>query len=140
MKLPANLARLRDALALVANSEPIVVRLPLVTRNESNQHQHWRLRAARSKAARAWAAAVVRPVFARCGAPRWVVLLERVAPRQLDDGDNLSSSLKAVRDGVADALGIDDRSDAVSWLYTQSKGSPRECAVRIHLFPQEQAA
>ena len=50
-----------------------------------------------------------------------VVLLVRVSPRPLD-GDNLQSACKAVRDGIADALGIDDRDPRVSWVYGQEKG------------------
>ena len=48
-----------------------------------------------------------------------IVTLTRKAPRLLDD-DNLARSLKAVRDGVADAMGVDDGDvDAVEWLYEQ---------------------
>jgi len=51
-----------------------------------------------------------------------VVLLVRCAPRLLDD-DNLAAALKPVRDGVADALGIDDRDSRVTWVVAQEKAA-----------------
>lgn len=38
------------------------------------------------------------------------------------DDDNLRSALKAVRDGIAEKLGIDDRDPRVEWRYGQRKG------------------
>lgn len=35
------------------------------------------------------------------------------------DSDNLAMSFKHVRDGVADALGVDDGDERVSWFYGQ---------------------
>ena len=58
------------------------------------------------------------------------VELVRVAPRRLDS-DNLTSSLKAVRDGVADWLGVDDGDERVLWRYRQRKGAPRQYLVEI---------
>jgi len=65
-----------------------------------------------------------------------VVRLERVAPRALDD-DNLRGALKAVRDAVAEALGIDDADPRVRWQYGQAvDGRPRFQAVRIQIAEQ----
>lgn len=61
-----------------------------------------------------------------------VVTLVRVGPRALDD-DNLAFAFKAVRDGVADALGVKDHDPRVSWAYAQEKG---EYAVRIEVAPR----
>lgn len=47
-----------------------------------------------------------------------IVKLTRVGPRKLDD-DNLAGSLKAVRDAIAAALGVDDRDPKVQWAYSQ---------------------
>jgi hypothetical protein len=52
---------------------------------------------------------------------RVVVTITRVSPRALD-GDNLQRACKAVRDGVADALGCDDRDKCIEWRYAQLKG------------------
>lgn len=60
-----------------------------------------------------------------------VVLLTRVAPRELDS-DNLQGALKHVRDGVADALGVDDRDERVTWApCDQRKG---KAGVVIEIF------
>ena len=56
------------------------------------------------------------------------VVLTRIAPRRLD-GDNLQSGFKAVRDGVADWLGVDDGSSLVDWQYFQRSGKAGEYAV-----------
>lgn len=63
------------------------------------------------------------------------VTITRIAPRELDD-DNLAGSAKHVRDGIADALGIDDGDKRIQWRYEQAKftGPHRggySCAVRI---------
>jgi len=60
------------------------------------------------------------------------VVLTRVAPRRLD-GDNLQSGFKAVRDGVADWLGIDDGNSLEDWQYAQRSGRPGEYAVEIEV-------
>ena len=39
-------------------------------------------------------------------------------PRRLD-GDNLGTALKAVRDAIADALGVDDGDPSCAWEYGQ---------------------
>lgn len=59
-----------------------------------------------------------------------VVTITRVAPRQLDD-DNLARSGKAVRDQVAELLGVDDRDPRVTWRYAQERAGAREHACRI---------
>ncbi len=65
-----------------------------------------------------------------------VVTLTRVAPRVLDD-DNLRTSLKSPRDGVADALGLkSDRDPRIQWLYRESRAGVREYAVVIVVSPR----
>jgi hypothetical protein len=107
----------------------IEVSLPLRTRSTLNVREHWRKRAKRTQEERAvvrMRLAVVREWPPRLPA---VVTLTRVGPRALD-GDNLQGSLKGVRDGVADALGVDDGSDEVTWSYDQQRGS-YEVRVRV---------
>ncbi len=60
------------------------------------------------------------------------VTITRVAPRALDD-DNNQGALKSVRDGIADALGVDDRTSLVEWVYRQRRGKPREYGVEIQI-------
>jgi hypothetical protein len=54
----------------------------------------------------------------------------RWGPRALDD-DNLRASLKAIRDGVADALGIDDGDPRITWEYAQERRKAYGVRIRI---------
>ena len=65
-------------------------------------------------------------------APPCTIVLTRVAPRALD-GDNLQSGFKAVRDGVADWLGVDDGSRLVEWEYRQRAGGVKQYSVEIEV-------
>jgi hypothetical protein len=38
------------------------------------------------------------------------------------DDDGAQASCKAIRDGIADKLGVNDGSDLVTWRYAQEKG------------------
>jgi hypothetical protein len=96
--------------------------LTLKTVSESNARGHWSRRHRRAAEQRAVARM-------RCAVvPGWpltlpvVVTLIRTSKGSLDD-DNLRGALKAVRDGVADALGIDDRDPCVRWDYAQKRGT-----------------
>ncbi len=53
------------------------------------------------------------------------VHLTRLAPSGGLDFDNLVSSGKAVRDGVADALGVKDNDRRVTWHYDQRPSGKR---------------
>lgn len=106
----------------------MVITLPIKTVSEANRREHWAKKAARVKAHRK-AAWLLTPAHALpC-----IVRLTRIAPRALDEGDNLPASLKAVRDGIADRLGVDDRDDRVTWVYYQRRGRPGEYAVEVEL-------
>ena len=115
--------------------------LPIRAVNTSNSREHWATIAKRAAAHRQGATLAV--------APRWrtygfsvagqqqlldaglVVTLTRIAPQALDD-DGAVTSMKACRDGVADALGLkSDRDPRVTWAYAQERGKPKEYAVEI---------
>ena len=143
MTVSSELLALREAITTADQAEPLLrVELPLTTVSEANAHEHWRAKAKRAKSQRDAVANRLRPFprsigedFLLCAsgalyAGGLVVLLTRVAPRSLDS-DNLSRSLKACRDGVADALGIDDRDPRVTWLVDQRKGP---AAVVVEIF------
>ena len=49
------------------------------------------------------------------------ITLRRCSPSRGLDADNLQGALKAVRDGVADWLRIDDGSARISWIYEQAR-------------------
>ena len=68
-----------------------------------------------------------------------LLMLEFVPPdRRRRDDDNLLAMFKAGRDGLADALGIDD--NVFSTQIRVSKGTTKGGAVRVHIQPQEAAA
>ncbi|MFK3647926.1 hypothetical protein ACI2IY_05740 [Lysobacter enzymogenes] len=106
-------------------AEPLVLVLPLRIVSEANKREHWRYRQRRSKACRSAAVAVPNGIALPCA-----VHLTRIAPRKLDD-DNLQSGFKALRDGIADRLGIKDNDPRVTWSYDQERGKPHEYAARI---------
>lgn len=88
--------------------------LPLRTVSEMNVRTHWSARAKRTRTARRTAAALCPAASLPC-----VVTLTRYSAGTLDD-DNLRSALKAVRDGIADRLGVPDNSPGVRFEYEQA--------------------
>jgi len=115
----------------------IEVLLPVRTWSEANQRGHWGKRARRAKKQREAARLLVRAARVALPASGTVAItLTRIGPRALDS-DNLASGLKAVRDGVADALRIDDGSSRIEWRYAQEKGKPGEYAVRVAIHQPE---
>lgn len=98
----------------------ICVSIPLRTARGLNNREHHMARHRRVKKERqavAWAlAGKTKPSLPV------VVTLTRLAPsRGLDEGDNLEGSLKAVRDQIAEWLGVDDRDQRVKWEYAQRR-------------------
>ncbi len=61
-----------------------------------------------------------------------LVTLTRLSVGTMDD-DGVVGALKAVRDGVADALGIDDADPRVTWRYDQKKVKRGEWGVLISI-------
>ncbi len=111
----------------------LVVAIPLRVDNPLNgSHQHWATKARKRKHQRLTTSLVmaghlkVHGVRAPCG-----VLLTRYGPSNGLDGDGLQASLKAVRDGLADALGVNDRSPFVTWDYDQRREKTWGVEIRI---------
>lgn len=117
--------------------------IPMKLPSSANLREHWRVRAKRSRTQRmdagfllmgcALAQGFTLPLASDQTA---TITLTRIAPRSLDS-DNTASAFKSVRDGVADALGVDDGSPRLEWKYAQEKGSAR---VRIEIEVRERAA
>jgi len=105
----------------------LVATLPMRLPSTANLREHWGAKAKRASEHRS-AARMVLGTRARGLVPA-IVTLTRVAPRRLDD-DNLATAFKNVRDGVADAIGVDDRDPRISWRYDQTAG---DYAVRISI-------
>lgn len=109
--------------------------IPIRTVSGMNAREHWRVRAKRVKAERDathWAlhqAASGMPLLPL------KVTMTRIGPSNGLDDDNLSSSLKAVRDQIAHWLGVNDRkSDLVKYVCEQERG--KEWAVRVRIEPK----
>lgn len=103
--------------------------LPIHLDSRANASWSWKERAKRVKAMRSAAHRAVIP-----HALPVTVTLTRIAPRALD-GDNLQNAFKAIRDGIADRLGVDDRDKRVRWVYDQEKGAPKQYGIRIQIEP-----
>ncbi len=99
-----------------------MITIPLRTVPGINAREHWRTHAGRVKKEReavAWVlAGKLRPPIP-CS-----VRLTRVSPGYVAmDDDNLPGALKAVRDQVAEWLGVDDRDRSqVRYVYDQKRG------------------
>lgn len=100
--------------------------IPLRLVSVANAREHWAQRAKRAKAHRMAAMAVPKHSLP-C-----VVTITRIAPRTLDT-DNNASAAKALRDGIADRLGVKDNDPRVTWRYDQRRGKPREYAVEVKI-------
>ena len=105
----------------------IEIVLPLRLVSEANAHAHWRVRQRRAKQQRGTVLMALGPAFApiRNGFMPTHVTITRLSPRQLDS-DNLVGACKHVRDGVADALGVNDRDPRVYWVCAQRKPTESE--------------
>jgi len=99
--------------------------------SRANQRGHWRNWAKVWKAQRTLAGVSATLAFDNCAPkPPLIVTMTRISPRLLDD-DNLAAAFKSVRDGIADALGIDDRDPRITWKCEQAKGKPSRCEIAI---------
>lgn len=104
--------------------------IPVRTRSRVNQREHYRLTAKRSQEEHS-AVGWVMPRLS----PAWpvVVVMTRIGPgtRPMDD-DGLGTALKAIRDAVAERLGIDDGDRRIGWVPRQERGKVH--GVRVEVF------
>ena len=102
--------------------------------SSANAREHWSVRQKRALTQRsdAWAAAVNILGSRRTDPISRTVTITRYGPMELD-GDNLAISAKHIRDGIADALGVNDNDPRITWTVLQEQ-SPRGCyGVRIEI-------
>lgn len=137
--LSDELFRRLKALDLLEAAEPFhVLELPFVTASRANDHRsnHWAARARTSAAHRMGtqlALAKLRTHLRRQLEPSGLVVrVVRIAPRRLDSHDNVGMALKAVCDGVADALGVNDRDPRLVLQPDQEQGSPPRVRVEFY--------
>jgi hypothetical protein len=109
----------------------LTAKLPLRIESVANLREHWRQRAKRAQMQREAAHWALKG-NAQPPAGPLTVTLTRIGPRPLDT-DNLAGGFKAVRDGVADWLMVDDGSPLLTWVYAQERGAPKTYACRIEI-------
>lgn len=118
--------------------------IPVRTVSEANRREHWAAKAKRAKELRSIAFVATHAnvdwrepgLFVAVRKRGATITLTRLAPRALDS-DNLAASFKAVRDGIADSLGINDGDERIEWRYAQRKGKPREFGVQVTIEAME---
>jgi hypothetical protein len=92
--------------------------------SETNRRDHWAAKHRRAASQRAIAAAAVRMTVGKLEGPIRVELVYH-STRKMDAG-NIAAAFKAVQDGVADALGVDDGDDSYyQWVYTSAPDGSR---------------
>jgi hypothetical protein len=104
--------------------------IPCKTKNPLNgNREHWtKVSATRKKQKKMAWALTPRRMRAPC-----IVHMTRLGVRVMDD-DNLGASLKSIRDGIAQALGIDDGdTTAARWEYAQARCKRGEEGVRVRI-------
>jgi hypothetical protein len=130
--------RLDELLERAQSSGEVLFRLelPIYTKNEGNARQH---HMAKQRELGDIRPTVEMAVRAHASVKRFVppfpcvVRLTRLCPptNRLDKGDNVSSALKRVRDGVADWMRINDRSRLVEWVCNEE--TAQAFGVRIEI-------
>lgn len=92
--------------------------------SESNARQHWTKKHARTANRRSLVGMIVRTKIGRVTYPVRVDLTYHNS-RRIDPG-NIGVAFKAVQDGIADAIGVDDGNlDFYDWHYHSSPDAPR---------------
>lgn len=108
--------------------------IPVVTVSELNRREHWGDRARRVRMHRSSAFMLVRSALGFFPDHRAVVqvVMTRSGRNSLDE-DNLEGALKAVRDGIADALKRNDNDPRLLWGYQQKTGRPYGVLVELEV-------
>lgn len=111
---------------------------------ETNQREHWGAKARRVKAQRGAAKMLTASAFRRAEStlhnyPLDVTLTRIIGPRgrPLDGHDNRRAAFKAVVDGIAEALQVNDGDESrVSWEYAQEERGP-DWAIMVRIEKRE---
>ena len=105
--------------------------------SETNGREHWAAKYARKKKQKSallaeWMYAINRGEARRVALP-CAVRLTRIGPKRLD-GDNLAESFKAIRDTIANMVGVDDGDERIKWEYEQVAVGKRVYQVRVEVY------
>ncbi len=116
----------------------MIITIPIKTVSESNRgSEHWTTKHKRHKKQKKGIGFVLNPL--KPPELPFTIKLIRIAPRKLDEGDNLPSSFKWIRDAIADWItpnlqaGRADDNELIKWEYGQEKGLPKDYAIRIEI-------
>jgi hypothetical protein len=109
----------------------ITFSIPVHTVSEANAREHWGKKARRTKQNRSLARLMATSASIPKG-KAYEITMVRIGKRILDT-DNLAGSMKACRDGIADALGIDDGDRRILWVYGQAIGKVYEVKVQVNV-------
>ena len=101
----------------------------------SNSRAHWAVKARATKEARYGAFALARAAAVGCW-PDAEILIEYYPPTRRGDPQNVPTALKAYIDGIADAMGCDDRGFRVDYP-REFAGSGKPGKVVFHVIPKE---
>jgi hypothetical protein len=112
-------------------AQPLEIEIEMKTDAGPNDRGHFMARARKVKEQRNTVSLFVRAAV-HSPPENIVATLTLICPNEVDD-DNVKGRLKAVRDGVADALGINDRSKRYTWKYAQERCARGRFGVRIRL-------
>lgn len=119
--------------------------IPVKIVSEANCRDHWRKKAKRVQQQRDAAMLLTRDGWnsSAIPLPPWrITMIRIIGKRQRPyDGDNLQRALKAVRDGIAKALEVDDMDKsiggAIEWRYEQERLAGDGVLVRIESIEME---
>lgn len=135
------LTRLARALAVVTTRPPVAMTsTPLQLRNPLNgsggttKGARYAANARRVKERAVGRALARRMTPDYTNALPWVVVLTRVSPKPFDS-DNLEAAFKSVRDGMAEAWGIDDADPRVTWVTDWRKGAKHAVEAALWVVP-----
>lgn len=113
-------------------------KLPIKTVNEANSREHWRQKAQRhNKQSHAIKFVLANHVDETC--LPCTITLTRIAPRKLDQWDNLPMSFKWILDSLASllvpnkAIGQADSDERIQVKYDQKRGGVGEYAIEIEI-------
>jgi hypothetical protein len=118
--------------------------LPIHTISEANSSEHWTMKHKRHQIQKRWIWFAFQDLQKKIILPCHIKLT-RIGKRLLDS-DNLPSSLKWVRDAVADHIipglkpGQADGDERISWEYGQQRGKEYAVIIRIDSIMPEKAA
>lgn len=106
--------------------------IPMKLESTANKRWHWAVKSKHNAEQRAQGKWAVSSNYNKIrNEPPFKVKITRIGKRMMDD-DNLAISAKALRDGIAEALGVDDGDKKlIAWKYDQKIG--KEYGVEVEI-------